>query len=85
MADFITVDQYTAVKLEDGGQYGWKLVEGWVGRDGDFKPNFCDREYKKGSGKKTAPVTVKLGTKEQAIAALQGLLASLTTTNDVPF
>lgn len=81
MADFITVDQYTALKLEFTEQYGWKLIEGWVGREGDFKPNFCDREFKKGTGKKTAPVTVKLGTNEQAINALQGLLAQI----DVPF
>lgn len=81
MADFITVDQYTALKLEFSEQYGWKLIEGWVGREGDFRPNFCDREFKKGTGKKKAPVTVKLGTNEQAINALQGLLAQI----DVPF
>jgi len=61
MSDAIRVDQYTLVKLEDSGQYGFKLIEGWEGRDGEFKPNFCKREFKKGSGDKIVPVSVKLG------------------------
>lgn len=70
MNEIITVDEYTSLKIEDGGKYGWRITEGWIGREGDFKPNFCKREFKKGAGEKTAPVSVKLGGKTAALAAL---------------
>jgi hypothetical protein len=79
MNDYLEVDQYTAVKIEDNGEYGFKLVEGWVGRAGDFKPNFCKREFKKGSGERNVPVSVKLGDAEKAIAILETLLKQLKT------
>jgi hypothetical protein len=74
----IKVDQYTAVKIEQNEQYGVKLLEGWTGRDGDFKPNFCEREFKKGSGKKNVPVSIKLGDKAMAETVLLQLLTELT-------
>lgn len=81
--DYIEIDQYTAVKLEDGGQYGWKIIEGFVGRDGDFKPGFCKRKFGgKDAPEKVAPVSVKLGTKDQAVASLKLMLAQL---DDEPF
>jgi len=89
--DFIRVDQYTVLKVEDSGQYGFKLIEGWEGRDGDFKPNFCKREFKKGSGEKNVPVSIKLGDRQSALAALTLLFkqisggASQPPIDDVPF
>jgi len=77
MSDFVRIDKYTVAKLEDSGQYGFKIIEGWEGRDGSFKPNFCDREFKKDSGKKTVPVSVKLGDKPTAIATLKIWLREL--------
>lgn len=74
----IKVDQYTALKIEQTEKYGVKLLEGWTGRDGDFKPNFCDREFKKGNGKKTVPVSIKLGDKATAETVLLQLLTELT-------
>ena len=94
MFNIIRVDQYTLLKLEDSGQYGFKLMEGWEGKDGDFKLNFCKREFKKGGGEKTTPVSVKLGDKQTAIAVLQALLKELSgevennepaTTDNIPF
>jgi hypothetical protein len=73
----IRVDKYTLIKAEDNGEYGWKLMEGWENQAGEFKPNFCDREFKKGSGKKSVPVTIKLGDKSTAISALKMILAEL--------
>jgi hypothetical protein len=78
----ITIDKYTTLKLEDG-QYGVKLIEGWVGREGDFKPSFCKREFKKGSGDKTAPVSVKLGDRAKAIEVARAILTELG--EDAPF
>lgn len=82
------IDQYTALNIEDG-QYGIKLMEGWVGKDGDFKLNFCKRSFKKGGEEKTAPVCVKLGDKAKAIEALCWALKELTGNDyapvDIPF
>ena len=36
-----TIDQYTTLKIEDRGEYGWQLTEGWIRREGDFKPKWC--------------------------------------------
>jgi hypothetical protein len=81
MNDFIEVDQYTAIKMEDGGQYGFKLLEGYVDKAGEFKPSFCKRQFGKDRPEKVAPISVKLGDAEHAAAALKLLLTQL----DVPF
>jgi len=83
MTDYIEVDKYTAVQLEDGGQYGWKIVEGNVDNAGKFWPAFCRREFKRGSGEKKAPVSIKLGDKAKAIAVLETMIKQLKS--DVPF
>jgi len=80
MSESIRVDQYTLVKLEDSGQYGFKLIEGWEGREGDFKPNFCKRSFKKGGEEKNVPLSIKLGDKETAIGVLKMLLNELEPT-----
>ena len=80
--DPIRVDKYTLIKLENGGQYGFKIIEGWENNAGEFKANFCKREFKKGSGEKLMPVTIKLGTREVAIATLQMLLKELGAEED---
>lgn len=83
----IRIDKYTMVKVEDNGEYGLKLVEGWENRDGEFKPNFCKRAFKKGSEEKTVPVSVKLGDKATAIATLVMLLKEISGMEytEVPF
>lgn len=78
------IDQWTALNMEDAGTYGWKLIEGWEGREGDFKPNFCQREFKKGSGAKTAPVAVKLGDKAKVIEVALWMLKEVTGREYIP-
>lgn len=81
MADYIEIDRYTAVKLEDGGQYGIKIMEGNVDQAGEFWPAFCMRRFGKNAPEKKTPVCVKLGDRDKAIAVLKTLLLQL----DVPF
>ncbi len=92
MSDFIRIDQYTVVKVDVSEQYGVKLVEGWEGRGGEFKPNFCKREFKKGSGEKNVPVSIKLGDKNTAVNVLETIIAQLKSGEnnnapeaDIPF
>lgn len=92
MSEF-TVDKYTVLKLEERGQYGFSLMEGWIGREGTFKPSFCKREVGKEKVEKTLPVNVKLGDKAKAIEVALWLLKELTgadyqpkaSASDVPF
>ena len=77
--DAIRVDKYTLLKLEDGGEYGFKLMEGWENQAGEYKPNFCRRSFKKGGDEKTAPVSVKIGPdKSTAVSVLLLILKELT-------
>lgn len=78
------IDQWTALNMEDSGTYGWKLIEGWEGREGDFRPNFCKREFKKGNGEKTAPVAVKLGDKAKVIEVALWMLKEATGREYIP-
>ena len=73
----VKVDQYSTLKLEDAGQYGFKITEGFVGKEGEFVPRFCRREFKKGTGEKNVPVSVNLGDKASAVLALTTFLAAL--------
>ena len=66
----ITVGK-SKIEVEDGGEYGFKIVEGWENRDGDFKPNFCKRQFGKDAPEKTVPLSIKIG--ENASAAAENL------------
>lgn len=91
----VQIDKYVTVKLEDRGQWGWSLMEGWINKDGDWKPNFCTRKVGKEQIEKTMPVSVKLGDKAKAIEVLTAALKELTgqdygpsdapAADDVPF
>jgi hypothetical protein len=74
----IRVDQYTLLKVEDKGQYGWQIMEGWENQAGEFKPNFCKRSFKKGSEEKTVPVTIKIGNSATAEGVLLMILKKIT-------
>ncbi len=79
MAEF-QVDKWTSLKVEEKGEWGFTLLEGWIGREGDFKPNFCKREFGRKDAKteKTVPVGVKLGNGEMAVTVALWLLRELT-------
>jgi hypothetical protein len=88
----ITIDKYTVIRIEDGGQHGFKLLEGWINRDGEFKPSFCKREFgAKGSKQeKVVPVSVKLGNADQMRELASALLVAADSVKqrneeDVPF
>lgn len=73
----VRVDKFTLVKLDDRGQYGFSLMEGWEKKDGTFSPSFCKREVGKEKTERTLPVSVKLGDRGTAIGVLRTLLAEL--------
>lgn len=91
----IQVDQYTTLQMQDSEQYGVSIIEGWIKDDGEFKARTCLREFKKGTGEKQAPVSVKLGDRAKAIEVALAILRSLTgrdyspvehkTQEEVPF
>jgi hypothetical protein len=84
----IKIDQYTVIEIRDNGQYGFQILEGWVDKDGNFKPNFCKREYGKDKVVKTVPVSVKLGDKAKALEALKLFIATIEggfTDDGIPF
>jgi len=70
----ITVGK-SKVDVEDGGEYGFKIVEGWENRDGDFKPNFCKRQFGKDAPEKNVPLSIKIGENATAAAANLRVLA----------
>ena len=89
----IKVNEYIAVKLEDQGKYGFALIEGRTGTDGEFKLNWCKKSFgKRGEEvEKNVPVKISLGTtKQKAIDVLEALLFELqenaaSKNGDVPF
>jgi hypothetical protein len=73
----ITVDKYTALSVEEyNGTYSVK--EGWINKDGEFKPNFAKRRFKKDGEEKNAPVSIRLGTKDVAIDNLRALYEEIS-------
>lgn len=76
----IRIDKYTVVSMEERGQYGFSLYEGWINRDDEFKPNFCKREFggKDSKTEKTVPVSVKLGSAEQVKEIALAMLLEAT-------
>ena len=79
--NFIRINKYDVVKLEDKGQYGYQLTLGYEDRDGEFKPKFCKREFGKGNIK-NVPVSISLG--DDPVAVLQTLIAQVTKSTEAP-
>jgi hypothetical protein len=76
----IRIDKYTVLNIEESEQYGVKIVEGWQNQAGEFKVNFCKREFGKAGAKteKTIPVSVKLGDRTMAVSVCLQILRELT-------
>jgi hypothetical protein len=80
----ITVDKYVSVQLENyNGTYSVK--EGWINSEGKWSPNFCKRRFKKDGEEKTAPISVRLGDKETALAVLRELAGEIGGEDAPPF
>ena len=83
----ITIDQYTALSLTKYKDT-YQLVEGWIDREGIFKPNWCEKEFGKKGEKvaKQVPLSVKIGDKEKAVELARFILEELEAQGvDIPF
>jgi len=73
MVETITIDDYTTLQLSEyNGTYS--LVEGYIGKDGNFYPKTCMRVFKKDTPEKKAPVSIKCGEKEHIIGLAYWIL-----------
>ena len=71
------VDQYTALKLEEyKGIYS--ILQGFEGKDGDFKNSWIIEEWGKEKEQKKMPKRIKLGDAATAKKMLEVILAQLT-------
>jgi hypothetical protein len=80
----ISVDKYTSLTVENYNNV-FSIKEGWVGKEGAFKPNFCKREFGKEKIEKKCPVSVRLGDRDTALAVLRELYAEISGGEEVPF
>ena len=80
----VTVDRWTSLEVENyNGVYSIK--QGWVGSDGEFKATLIKRRFKKDGEEKTAPLSIRLGDKEVALAILREIAAEINGGEDIPF
>jgi len=81
----------STVIAQDNKQYGFKLVEGWTNKDGEFKPNFCRRQFGKDAPEKNVPVSIGIGeNSKEATANLRKIADQIEASgplpdDDVPF
>jgi len=59
----------STVIAQDNKQYGFKLIEGWLNKDGEFKPNFCKRQFGKDAPERNVPVSIGIGENSKEAAA----------------
>ena len=87
MNDFIRIDKYTVVKIEEyNGVYS--LTEGWETKTGEFKANWIKQPFGKEKIEKELPKKIKLGDAETArntLAMLWRQCGGTTETPDIPF
>ena len=80
----ITIDKYTSVEVENyNGIYSIK--QGWVGQDGVFKATIVKRRFKKDGEEKNAPLSVRLGDRDTALAVLREIASEIVGGDEVPF
>jgi hypothetical protein len=89
----ITINQYTTIQLQEYKDT-FSLVEGYINREGVFKPQFCKRSFGKDKPEKPAPLSIKCGNKEGLKALAHFILEYLgeqeeeepfTHDEDLPF
>jgi len=87
MNDFIRIDKYTVVKIEEYNGV-FSLVEGWEGKGGDFKANWIKQPFGKDKIEKELPKKIKLGDAETArntLAMLWKQCGGQTENPSIPF
>ena len=78
----ITVNDKVSVEVENfNGMFSIK--EGWINREGEFKPNFCRKKFGKDAPEKTAVVSVRIGDAGTAPAVLRELYREITGGKDI--
>ena len=78
MSSTIRINQYTLLQIDCNEKYGWSITEGFESKkDGEFAVSVCKRRFGKDKPEVTAPVSIKLGNRESAIAALKMFLAEV--------
>ena len=81
----ITIGKSTISLEEYNGSYS--LVEGWINREGEFKPNWCKRQFGKDAPEKNVPVKINCGDKDGLKSLAHFILEYLGETEepDEPF
>jgi len=78
----ITVTDKVSVEVENfNGMFS--LKEGWIDRGGNFKPNFCKKQFGKNAPEKTVPVSVRIGDAGTAPAVLREIYRKVTGGKDI--
>jgi hypothetical protein len=81
MGEIITIDKYTALHLDEYKGV-FSIIEGYVGKEGDFKNRWIKEEMGKEKVEKNMPKRVKLGNKQAAVEVARWILAYLDPGQD---
>ena len=73
----VRINQYTMLQIKCDPKYGWSIAEGFENKQGEFQISVCKRKFGKDKPEVTAPLSIKLGNRESAIAALKMFLAEV--------
>lgn len=80
----ITVTDKVSIEVENYNNI-YSIKEGWINRNGEFKPNFCKKEFGKEKVEKTVPVSVRIGDKGTALSVLREVYREISGDEEVPF
>lgn len=80
----IEVDKYTQLRVEEyNGTFS--IVQGYQNKEGNFSPTFIKREFGKEKTVKTAPLSLKIGTRDTARETLAAIYREIYGDTEVPF
>jgi hypothetical protein len=81
MDEMINIDKFTALHLDEYKGV-FSIVEGFVGKEGEFKNRWIKEEMGKDKVEKNMPKRVKLGNKQAAVEVARWILAYLDPGQD---
>lgn len=80
----IEVDRFTKLRVEEyNGTFS--IIQGYENREGKFSPTFIKREFGKEKTVKTAPLSLKIGTRDTAKDTLVAIYREIYGDEDMPF